>query len=373
MKTIEVYSGEIEGKKRFLIFFRYDQEVIGMVKAIPGAKWNHFGRFWHVAGTGPNINRLMRIFGDSSRFDLQFPQTEKVLSGGIYAKGCKLELMDEENKKLLEEMRNYMMRDRYCTSTIRTYVEIQKTFARFITPKKLSGDIEGEAERFTSEYILKKGLSESYQNQFISGYKLLYGEVLKRPVLVEFIKRPRSGFKLPNVLNKQEVKAILMVTKNQKHRAMLSLAYACGLRRGELLNLKLTDIDSDRGLLKINNAKGKKDRVVPISEKMIKELREYYQQDRPRIWLFEGRSVGNQYNPRSLEQVLEKSVNLAKIKKSVTLHWLRHSYATHLHEAGVDIRFIQVLLGHKSSKTTEIYTHVSQKSLQRIRSPFDDL
>ena len=107
--------------------------------------------------------------------------------------------------------------------------------------------------------------------------------------------------------------------------------------------------------------------------KTIDLLREYYQQYRPREWLFEGISAGNQYDARSLQQVLKKAVSLARIKKPVTLHWLRHSYATHLHEAGVDIRYIQVLLGHKSSKTTEIYTHVSRKSLQSIRSPFDDL
>jgi len=137
-------------------------------------------------------------------------------------------------------------------------------------------------ERFTTDYILPRKLSFSYQNQFINAFKLFYREIIRRPVEVENVKRPRREFKLPNVLSKLEVKKILTITRNLKHRAMLSLVYACGLRRGELLNLKPKDIDSDRGLLIIRNAKGRKDRVVSISEKTIELLREYYQQYRPK-------------------------------------------------------------------------------------------
>lgn len=153
----------------------------------------------------------------------------------------------------------------------------------------------------------------------------------------------------------------------------MSLIYACGLRRSEALNLLPMHVDSKRGLLIIFNGKGRKDRVVPLSDKMVMMLREYYLSFRPERWLFEGIKKGTQYNERSLEQVMNKAVRLAGIKKPATLHWLRHSYATHIHESGVDIHMIQLILGHKSSKTTEIYTHVSTKSIQRIRSPFDDL
>ncbi|WP_240623459.1 tyrosine-type recombinase/integrase [Brumimicrobium aurantiacum] len=151
------------------------------------------------------------------------------------------------------------------------------------------------------------------------------------------------------------------------------MAYACGLRRGEILNLKPTDILTDRYLLRINQSKGNKDRVVPISEKIIKELRSYYKAYRPKTWLFEGQTPGTQYSPTSIQEVLKKAVKKAGIKKPVTLHWLRHSYATHLLESGTDLRYIQELLGHGSSKTTEIYTHVTNRDIQRIKSPFDDL
>jgi integrase/recombinase XerD len=207
----------------------------------------------------------------------------------------------------------------------------------------------------------------------INALKLFYAEIIKKDLSVDQVKRPRREHPLPNVLSREEVRAVLRVLRNIKHRAMLSTIYACGLRRGELLNLKPQDIDSKRGLLIIRKAKGRKDRVVPVSEKIIVLLREYYRQYRPKYWLFEGIKPGTQYDERSLQQVLKKAIFLANVKKQVTLHWLRHSYATHLHESGVDIRFIQELLGHKSSKTTEIYTHVSTKSLKNIRSPFDDL
>ena len=140
-----------------------------------------------------------------------------------------------------------------------------------------------------------------------------------------------------------------------------------------MLNLKSKDVDSKRHLLIIRNAKGFKDRVVPISEKLIEMLRAYYKKYKPKIWLFEGQKIGEQYSEESLAKVLKNALTLCNIKKPVTLHWLRHSYATHLLESGTDLRYIQELLGHKSSKTTEIYTHVSQKSIQQIRSPYDDL
>jgi len=154
---------------------------------------------------------------------------------------------------------------------------------------------------------------------------------------------------------------------------MLSLIYACGLRRGELLNLKPVDIDSKRGILLIKQAKGKKDHIAPISEKIMELLRQYYTAYKPTVWLFEGQQKGAQYIAESLQSVLKQALQKMNIKKPVSLHWLRHSYATHLLENGTDLRYIQELLGHNSSKTTEIYTHVSTKSLQNIKSPFDEL
>lgn len=154
---------------------------------------------------------------------------------------------------------------------------------------------------------------------------------------------------------------------------MLSLIYSCGLRRSELLNLKPTNIDSKRNLIHIKQAKGKKDRIVPLSPKILEQLRAYYLAYKPTNWLFEGNCKGEKYSEQSLQSVLKQAVSKAGINKPVTLHWLRHSYATHLLESGTDLRYIQELLGHNSSRTTEIYTHVSTQNIQKIKSPFDDL
>jgi integrase/recombinase XerD len=190
---------------------------------------------------------------------------------------------------------------------------------------------------------------------------------------VDFIQRPRREKRLPNVLSKEEVKAILEAHNNLKHKVMLSLIYSCGLRCGELLALEPIHIDSKRNIILIKNSKGKKDRIVPLSQKILEMLRTYYKLYKPKRYLFEGQTSGMPYDKRSLQLVLKQALNKTKIIKPVTLHWLRHSYATHLLENGTDLRYIQEILGHSSSKTTEIYTHVSTNSIQRIKSPFDDL
>ena len=269
--------------------------------------------------------------------------------------------------------KNYLNYRRYSQNTIKTYADALEVFFRFYkdqAPESLN--IE-DIINFNTSYILKKNLSASYQNQVINSIKLFYRNRFSRTMEVDFIQRPRREKRLPNVLSKNEVKSILEAPTNLKHRAMLSLIYACGLRRSELLNLTLKDILSDRNLLFIRQSKGKKDRVVPISIKLIEMLRDYYKAFKPKTWLFEGQEVGKKYSERSIQLVLNQAVEKAKIVKPVSLHWLRHSYATHLLESGTDLRYIQELLGHSSSRTTEIYTHVSTRNLQQIRSPFDDL
>jgi integrase/recombinase XerD len=226
---------------------------------------------------------------------------------------------------------------------------------------------------FNNEYILKNKLSASYQNQMVNAVKLFFQTVQSRKLNIEQIHRPKKPKTLPNVLSKVEIKAILGAHGNTKHKTMLSLIYACGLRRSELLHLRPADIDSKRGILLIRQAKGKKDRIVPISEKVIELLRQYYRAYKPLIWLFEGQRRGEPYRTESLQSVLKQALQKAHIRKPASLHWLRHSYATHLLESGTDLRHIQELLGHSSSRTTEIYTHVSTESLQNIKSPFDDL
>jgi integrase/recombinase XerD len=282
------------------------------------------------------------------------------------------ELSDGE-KKEIDEFRKWMIHRRYSDSTIDTYIGMLGQFLRFIKPKK-SGEIDSDDMiMFVNEYVIPRKLSYTFQNQVISAVKLFFRHLNKTELEVETFRRPRREHRLPNVLSKDEVKKIIEAPANTKHRVMLCLIYACGLRRSELLNLLPSDVDSSRGVLMIRQSKGKKDRIVPISQKVIGILREYYRYYKPERYLFEGQVNGEQYSASSMQKVLKEACYKAGVRKPVTLHWLRHSYATHLLESGTDLRFIQELLGHSSSRTTELYTHVSIKSIQNIKSPFDDL
>lgn len=270
------------------------------------------------------------------------------------------------------QFRTHLENLRYSPGTIKVYTQVVGVFLRFLCDKPVA-DIDGaDVMRFNSEYIIARSCSASYQNQAINGLKLFFKLVENRRIQPEDLRRPRREHRLPQILSKEEVKRILNAPRNIKHRAMLSLIYACGLRRGELIGLRIADVDSRRKTLFIRQGKGKRDRMIPLSDKVLELLRTYYTHYRPKEHLFEGQA-GGEYSAKSLEQVLKQAVLRAGITKPVTLHWLRHCYATHLLESGTDLRYIQQLLGHKSSKTTEIYTHVSNHALQNIRSPFDDL
>ena len=273
----------------------------------------------------------------------------------------------------LNQFSHYLKYRRYSPNTIKTYTDALGVFFHYHSNKVPEQLGIAEIIEFNTGYILRKHLSASYQNQVIHAIKLFYRNRFNRNMDLNNIQRPRREQRLPNVLSKQEIKSILEAPSNLKHRAMLSLIYACGLRRSELLNLSLSDVLSDRNVLFIRQSKGKKDRVIPISNKIIEMLRTYYKAYKPKVWLFEGQNAGERYSERSLQLVLKQALKKVGNTKPVSLHWLRHSYATHLLESGTDLRYIQELLGHNSSKTTEIYTHVTTKSLQQIRSPFDEL
>jgi site-specific recombinase XerD len=196
--------------------------------------------------------------------------------------------------------------------------------------------------------------------------------VLGRKLEPIAIQRPKKDKKLPNVLSEEQVALILKQIQNLKHKCIPYLIYSSGLRRSEVLNIKPTDIDGKRNCIIIRAAKGKKDRVTLPSQKALILLRDYYKRYRPKGWLFEG-AGGGQYSTTSLRKIFQRALVKSDIKKDVTLHSLRHSFATHLLERGTDLRYIQALLGHRSSKTTEIYTHVTRKGFENLKSPLDEM
>lgn len=335
-------------ESRIAVYFEKNADLNARIKLLEGALWSQTLKAWHL----PDTESYRK------QFSLQL---------------AKEYLPSEEGMAGIEKFKRYLQSKRYSESTIKTYSEALKSFLIFFREKPLATIINDDVIVYNNDYILKNNLSASYQNQVVNAIKLFFKTVENRNVIIDEIHRPKRSKTLPNVLSKEEVKVILEAHSNLKHKMMLSLIYSCGLRCGELLDLQPIHIDSKRNIVLLKNAKGKKDRIVPLSPKILVMLREYFKTYKPKTWLFEGQTEGRPYDARSLQLILKQALQKTRIKKPVTLHWLRHSYATHLLESGTDLRYIQELLGHNSSKTTEIYTHVSTKSIQQIKSPFDDL
>ncbi|MHA7128835.1 tyrosine-type recombinase/integrase [Algoriphagus namhaensis] len=369
MKTIFIRNGEIKKRAVVLLSFSFDQALIDLVKTLPSWTWSNQQKAWIIPYSEEVVSQLLPVFQGKAWLDYSEFKKMNMLESAP----ASLPAIDPALQLEIEKFQDWMRNRRYSESTIKNYVLGLDLFLRFTGNKNLAEITNADLESFHKDYIISRKYSASFQSLVINAVKLYFTNRLKRKLDPIAIERPKNPKLLPHVLSKEQVKAILEAHQNMKHGAMLSLIYACGLRRSELLNLKLQDIDSTRGMLRVNQGKGKKDRLVPISEKLVKLLREYYQYEKPKEYLFEGTVVGKTYSPTSLQEVSKSAVKKAGINNAVTLHWLRHSYATHLLENRTDLRFIQELLGHNSSKTTEIYTHVSQKSLQKIRNPFDDL
>jgi len=278
----------------------------------------------------------------------------------------------EDKKHYIIHFRDWMRQRRYADQTIKTYTSMLEVFLDYFPEKDIKDIRIRDIEEFNYYYVIGKGLSASYQNQMINSIKLFYMKMLGINFALKELERPRKGNYLPKVLSKEEVSTVLGSIKNIKHKAILSLIYSAGLRRNELVNLQIDDIDSKRMLIRINNSKGAKDRIVGLSKNVLILLRGYYQLYKPKHYLFEGQK-GGRYSGTSINLIFQRARQRSGVTTEGGVHMLRHSYATHLHESGYDIRIIQELLGHKSSKTTEIYTHISTRTIQKVISPFDDI
>jgi integrase/recombinase XerD len=387
MKTVIAQRVIHGGINRVSLRFPYDADLIKITRGFQGSKWSRQMNCWHVADTPDVITLLLKAFQGKAYIDYSAIKRGAGESRGGKSEEDKIEKSGKADASALgdlaplggkgrediEKFRKWMESHRYPETTIRTYTAMASTFLRFIAPKEPGECTSDDLVRLVDEYILPAGLSQSYQNQMVSAVKKFYGKIYRSVIDPGEFTRPRPQHRLPNVLSKEEVKRVIEAPVNEKHRVMLSLVYACGLRRSELIALILPDLQRDRRLLRIIQSKGFKDRVVPVSEKVIGMIDTYLKHYKPIKYLFEGQYSGNRYSASSLDKVFTEAVKRAGLKREVTLHGLRHSYATHLLESGTDLRYIQELLGHKSSRTTEIYTHVTTQSIQKIRSPFDDL
>ena len=262
-----------------------------------------------------------------------------------------------------------------CPKTIKAYKSCIRSYAQRIAPKHPREASNAEIRNYLLYLLTEKKSPASTVNQIFNALRLLYVDLYHKPFVIGNLPRPQKEQKLPDVLNEEEVLRIFRSVENLKHRTMLMLTYASGLRVSEIVKLRIEDLDGERGLIHIREVKGKKDRYTLLPESMKGLLNQYWKTYElgNSGWLFQGASPGRHLSARSIQAVLENAVEKTGIKKPTSMHTLRHSFATHLLEQGTDLRYIQELLGHQSSKTTEIYTHVNKRMLGKIKSPLDRL
>jgi len=349
------------------LYFGLSKDLNKLIKSFPFNKYHKEMKYWSI----PYSERyLAEVKNFAVNLGMNLLYEEERLDNSKVARPTR-----ETHPGFKECPEEYILKLRelrYSENTIRNYTSLFAEFINYFAsfdPK----DIEEEKIMLFMQYlVIDRKASISYQNQSINAIKFYYEKILRGNRKVYLIDRPRSEKKLPEVLSEEEIARLFEVTENLKHRAILMLAYSGGLRLSELVSAKITDIDSKRMQIRVEQSKGKKDRYTLLSVKLLEVLREYFTQYRPRVYLFEGMN-GEQYAVRSIQIIMKTSLAKAGIKKRVSMHSLRHSFATHLLEAGTDLRYIQSLLGHESSKTTEVYTHITTKGFDQIISPLDKI
>jgi len=348
-------TGEYQQKNVIVVQFPYTLELKNELRQkFPTAKWDPTQRCWYLT----DCNAVRNEIGMAPKIE-----AGKAVMSQIYP----------VNLSALKQMQELLLLKAYSPNTIRTYC---LEFSQLLYILKGVPVDSLTPERLRS-YLLycttTLKVSENLIHSRMNAIKFYFEQVLHRDkfFFIE-IPRPQKKSSLPKVFSKNDISKIFAKMDNPKHLLMLKLCYGMGLRVSEIVNLKITDIDSGRMLVHIENAKGKKDRYVPLPTSVLEDLRNYYRIYRPKTYLFEGQ-FGGQYAIRSVQSVFKNAMQKAKINKTVGIHGLRHSYATHLMECGTDMHFIQKLLGHKDIQSTAIYAKVSNQQLGNIKSPLDDL
>jgi integrase/recombinase XerD len=370
MVEISLCIKPLRDKERIFVSFEYNSEINQIIRGLPGATWSQTNQQWHFPVNKQIVEMLKEAM--SGKAELNIDTLNKQLKEIELARYTQQFRLTEENTNAVQTFKNWMTQKRYSPLSIANYIDHVSRFLKYYHPKIYTEFSAEDVVNYNYRVIIQKNQSISYQNTLVGALKLFYSAIPTATMNISRLQRPFKEHKLPQVLSKDEVLRILQSSDNLKHRALLSITYACGLRRSEVLAIELRDLDKDRKLIRIVQAKGMKDRYVPFSKKLRELLLDYYKEYKPKKYLFEGQ-YGGQYSGRSLAQVFDRCLKATGIKKDVSLHSLRHSFATHLLESGTDIRYIQELLGHSSPKTTMIYTHVSTKAISNISSPFDDL
>jgi len=329
------------------------------IKKIRGIWWNTTQKLWSVPNTEGNMTRLKDLFKDNCEFDYE----DQSLS-------IPTKQLNPKSLSLLESFQEKIILKGYSHSTLKSYRIHLINFLSFFEEQDLESLTKADIETYVYKLKVKYKISESKQNSVINAIKFLYEKVYEKPREYYNIQRPKKSQNLPNVLSERETLRLINSPQNIKHKAILYTLYSAGLRISELINLRLKDIRSDQSVIFIKCSKGKKDRVTILAKSLEVLLERYIHKERPSYWLFEGKE-GGRYSTSSIQKIFRRAVTDSNINPWATPHTLRHSFATHLLQNGVNLRYLQSLLGHSSSKTTEVYTHVLKADQILIKSPLD--
>jgi len=382
------------------IYFEKSPRLNGAIQKHAGARWSQTNKCWYVTLSKENYNKLaMALKGLATieqsalhEYLIKKKKQQSLLktavkpttqtSPAITAKWItqkpvvyKKEKISAINAHVLPAMEQYLKLKSYSSSTRRTYLQEMTHLLQLLKDIPADELTPAHLKRYLVHCYEKLMLKENTLHSRINALKFYYEQVLNREKFFWEIPRPKKQMQLPKILSEAEIGRIFKAIENLKHKAIVFTAYSAGLRVSEVVHLKIKDVDSTRMTLFIEKAKGKKDRIVNLSPLLLDILRSYLRQHKPRPlkYLFEGEIPGEPYSIRSAQQIFHDSKRKAGVQKEITFHGLRHSFATHLLEKGVDIRYIKDILGHFDIKTTERYTHVSRRMLVNISSPLDDL
>ncbi len=373
------------------IYFEHYESINLLIRKKAGAKWSQTGKCWYAPMNEKSYKQICEALKDKAVINStalkeypdnlktvskQIPSVPEIKIAGIVQMAKKLSAkISKENQEALNRYIQQLTLKAYGASTIRTYRNEFTQLLQLIKNKAVQDLTMDDLRRYMIYCYEKLKLTENTLHSRINALKFYFEQVLGREKFFWELPRPKKQFLLPKIFNQDEVASIINSVSNKKHKTMLMLSYSAGLRVSEVVALKTYNIDSSRMTIFIQQAKGKKDRIVTLSPILLVMLRDYALQYKPakKGYLFEGLVKGTAYSTRSLQEVLHVAKEKAGVMKPGSIHSLRHSFATHLIEKGTDVTMIQKLLGHNDLKTTLLYLHTSNKDLLKIISPLDDL
>ncbi len=380
---IKPESIDYKGEKRIKLEFEINTALADAVKQIPGRLWSRTLKAWHIAREKKLVEQLLIVLDsmekNSARIStaiklpaLPVPAPQQIISLSHSPDIPMIPLNDSPIPAWMEDFERHITIRAYANSTRKSYRNNLLAFNKYFKGIDVKQLQKVEIEKYLEYLCNERKYSSAALGVTVNAIKFLYEKVLSFPREFYQFPRAKKEFKLPNFFHQQEITNMFNSITNIKHKVILYVGYSAGLRVGEIVNLKISDIYSGSMQLRIENGKGKKDRMVMLSEKVLALLRVYYTKYKPVFWLFEG-PKGESYSVRSVQEILKKAKSLAGIKHKGSVHALRHSFATHLLEGGTDLRLIQELLGHSSIKTTAIYTHITDTRKANVKSPLDKL